>query len=282
MAKPNNNNFTTMAKYSKDRILSKNKNSLYIFVGETGGGKTLSAASLLGAVNPNFYKSMVWVVFTLEEFITAIKLAKKGDCILFEEAGSAGNAREFMSKQNKMLGLINQTFRHKNLCVAYTVPSMRFVDLQVRDLMHTIVEMKKIDTENNLAFGDCWKIEHNALWGNTKLKKYEFPTFSGGRHVVDKIGFPKPPEEWIAKYEVKKTEFTTRIMDEYLNDDATEGKVDATQRKKINSQIKVMLNCVNELKKNHTWIDIQKIAGVSHRTIRTWIDDASENQAAEA
>lgn len=270
--KPKRSNLQAIANYSKDRLWNKNKNSLNIFLGETGGGKTYSCATFSGTVDETFWDDIDRVVFGPEEFIEIIQSCSQGDAIMYEEAGFSMSAREFMSKQNKMIGIVNQTFRHRNLCVSYTVPSMRFIDLQIRDMMHTIFEMKYINPEKKLAYGKTWRVNHNALYGSTKLDKYEFTTYGGGRHVVDMVAFPMPQEKWIQKYEVKKLEFTTMIMDEFKESLAGDASgPNKTDIQYIQSHSNVLLKLLPEIKKDYTWDELEKFAGVSGRTMRNWI-----------
>lgn len=270
-----NNNLEALAEYAKDRMYKKNKNSLNVFVGETGGGKTYSCASYLGTIDETFYDDVDRIVFNPVEFIEQIEECKQGNTIMYEEAGFSISARDFMKSQNKMIGVINQTFRHRNLCVAYTVPSMRFMEMQVRDLLHTIFEMKRIDHKNELAFGKCWKVDHNALYGTTKLTKYEFQSYGGGRHVIDTVGFPKPPEKWIEEYEKKKTEFTKGIFEEFIAE--FDGKkLDKKELAVVQNQAKTFLKVLPEVKKKYTWNELESIAGVSARTMQLWLKNEKE------
>lgn len=270
MAKANNN-LEALVEYAKNRMNKKNKNSLNVFVGETGGGKTYSCSSYLGAIDPSFFDDIERVVFNPVDFIENVKVMKQGQSLMYEEAGYSLSARDFMKAQNKMIGIVNQTFRHRNLCVAYTVPSMSFIEKQIRDLMHNIFDMKYIDQKNELAFGKCWKVDHNALYGTTNLTKYEFSTYGGGRHIIDNVGFPKPPSKWINEYEKVKTEFTDTIFNEFI-DELSGNKVNKKEINLLSKQADILVNIIPELKKDYTWNQLGDMSGVSPRTLQRWIE----------
>lgn len=270
-----NNNATALARYAKNRIHEQNKNVQQVFVGETGSGKTYSSASFSALVDESFYDDMDKTVFHAKDFLHQIQVMKPGESILFEEAGAAIAARNFQSKVNKMIGIVNQTFRHRNLCCTYTVPSMAFIELQVRVLLHAIIDMKWIDREAQVAYGDCWKVNHNSLYGTTELTRYEFQTFGGGRHVIDRVGFSMPPKKWLVEYEKMKTDFTAELYAKFekeLSDEAA-AKQDNKNFKLYHSQAVVLQHMLPELKKRFTWEDIESMAGVTSKTLRKWMTD---------
>lgn len=268
-----NNNGTAIAKYAKNRMLEKNKNALQIAVGDTGSGKSLSCGTFTGLVDDTFFDDMERVVFEAKDFMSKIKTMRHGEGLVFEEAGIALAARDFQKKMNKMVGAVNQTFRHRNLCVTYNVPSMKFVEMQIRDLMHCIFHMRWIDFDAEVAYADCWKVDHNPLYGNTNLIRYEFETWNGGRHVIDKVGFNKPPKKWLTEYEKMKTDFTTELYDKFERElDEQTNKEDPKVLKQRANQAQALMNMLPRVKEQHQWNEIADWTKISARTMQRWLE----------
>jgi len=127
----------------KDRLNFRNKNWLCVVCGETGSGKSYSAISFGSMIGRTF------IVFTPLEFLELLNSGKikKGDVIIFDEAGVGLSARRWQSEQNIVMGSVLQTFRHMNIAVIFTVPNLSFVDVQARKLFHMIMETESIDYE---------------------------------------------------------------------------------------------------------------------------------------
>lgn len=277
----NNNNGRILANYARDRILNKNKNVQQVFLGETGAGKTYSAGAFSNLVDDSFFDDIEKIVFNAKDFMHQFQRMKKGEALVFEEAGVELAARNHQSKINKAIGYVNQTFRHRNLCVSYTVPSMKFVELQVRDLLHAIIHMKWIDEQAEVAYGDVWKVQHDPVDGVTRRTYYEYISKGGHRGVIDTAGFSKPPKKWIEEYEKMKTDFTTELyqkIEKELN-----GDVDAKQAQRnlemYEKHSQCLLKMLPELKKHHEWKEIEDWSTVSAKTLRNWLNAANENEA---
>ena len=70
----------------------------------------------------------------------------------FDEAGVGMNARDWYTIQNKILGMILQTFRHRNLMTVFTVPHISFIDVQARKLFNIAIVAQGYDKEQRLGF----------------------------------------------------------------------------------------------------------------------------------
>lgn len=268
-----NNNGRILANYARHRMMKKNKNVQQTFVGETGSGKTYSAGSFTGLVDPSFFDDMERIVFNAKDFMHEFQSMRKGEGLVFEEAGVELAARNFQSKINKAIGYVNQTFRHRNLCVTYTVPSMKFVELQVRDLLHAIVSMQWIDDDAEVAYGDVWKIKHDPVDGVSRRGYYEYISKGGQRGVIDRAGFSLPPQKWIAEYEKMKLDYTTELYQKIERELTEEGKTKDV--KVLERQANVLLNILPEVKKHHPWAEIEDWSQVSARTMQRWLESAS-------
>lgn len=271
MNKRADNNGEALAQNARNRIHKKNKNALQVFVGETGIGKSYSTATFNGMVDPSFFDDIERVVFKPKDFMHQVRTMHHGESIMYDESGVTLAARDFQKKIVKMVGYVNQTFRSRNLCVSYTVPSMAFIEKQVRMLLHTIIEMKRIDYDHEIAFGECHKVNHNALDGRTTLGKYEFQTWGGGRHIIHNVGFGLPPKKWITEYEKVKFEFCEEIYDEFESE-MDGSALTRTEIEVLRKQSHAFLNCLPEVKKYHSWEDIESwCRGPNKRTLQRWI-----------
>lgn len=200
----------------KTRLLVNNQNWLSICCGDTGSGKSYSAMTMAKAISPRFNVNNV--VFTPEDFLKRITdraNLRKGDVIIFDEAGVGMSARDWYSIQNKLLGNVLQTFRILNIGVIFTTPNLGFIDLQARKLFHNYFETECIDREKEITYLKCYDIEHNSMIDKTYYKK---PIFDiEGKFVkMEYLGLPKPYEELVEAYESKKANYTHELNDSAL------------------------------------------------------------------
>lgn len=194
------------------RINYQNKNWLCAICGDTGSGKSYSALSIgyqLGGA--------VYTVFSPMEFLQVINNSKvkKGDVIIFDEAGVGMSSRDWYKLQNKLLGSVLQTFRNMNMAVIFTMPNISFIDAQARKLFHNFIETVHIDFEKEIATIKVFDVEVNNRYDKTY---YKYPVFNvnNKQYTLKTIGVPKPSEKVIYNYEKKKQIYTNRLNREAL------------------------------------------------------------------
>jgi ABC-type dipeptide/oligopeptide/nickel transport system ATPase component len=257
----------------RHRINEQDKNYMCVMVGQTGSGKSANAVELARRVDPSFEISPR-VVFTPKEFMEQIPKMKKGQAIIFDEAGVGIPAREWMRVQNKLIGYVAQFFRHLNLCVIFTVPSMSFIDKQVKNLMHAVIETKTIDFKNSLGVTKYWRINHNAVFDITKLEPLIL--FSkGSHHSIDPLYIPHPPEGIWKKYDAMKEEYANKFYkDAFKELDETKEQIDGNKIKKLSNQSKCGIQLLRFVKENYTWERIEKATGYSQRQMRDWLKES--------
>lgn len=195
----------------RNRMLFNNKNWLTINCGETGSGKSYSALSQADIISPRGFR-MKNLVFTPLQFLERIKDSddfKKGDVIIFDEAGVGMSSREWYSIQNKLLGNILQTFRHMNVGVIFTTPNISFIDIQARRLFHNYIETINIDFRSETCFVKVFNIEHNSRFNKTYFKH---PRVEG--KALRYVGVPKPNPVLIEEYEKLKDEYSRKLRDD--------------------------------------------------------------------
>lgn len=202
------------------RLLYQNKNWIGILCGETGSGKSYSALALADAISPRGITVKRNVVFNPKQFLERINSGwlKKGDVLVFDEAGVGMSSREWYSVQNKLLGTVLQTFRNMNVGLLFTTPNLSFMDVQGRKLLHSYYETMWIDYERERAIIKVYDIQHNSRLDKTYFKHPRFINEHGCKVRVSRLAIPKPRDDLIKEYEAVKQSYT-----EELNRSALEG-----------------------------------------------------------
>lgn len=198
-------------KYIRKRTLKDNKNFLPIITGPTGSGKSWAALSIGELVDDEF--DITRVVFRGRELMDLINSGKlkAGSVIVWDEAGIDLSSRNWQSLTNKMLNFVLQTFRHMNFVLIFTVPYHDFLDVASRKLFHAEFETVSI----NKVKQTC-RIKPKLLQYNPDLKKWykkylKVIKKGTGRTTLKKWNLPKPSQQLIDDYEVKKTKFTASL-----------------------------------------------------------------------
>lgn len=194
----------------KKRLHRLNRNWLAVIVGETGSGKSFASLRLGELIDPQF--NITKVVFSASEFMALINsgFLKKGDCIVWEEAGVGIPSKEWYSISNKSINYIAQTFRHDNLAVIFNSPNFDYIDSALRKLFHTYIETQAIDRKNNKCVVKWLNISYD---GRTKKIYMKYPKVKvrGVEYKMSRIRIGKPTQQLIDDYEKKKRDFTNKL-----------------------------------------------------------------------
>ncbi len=113
----------------KKRVLKKDMDSVFIIDGGEGAGKSVFGMQVAKYLNPKF--DLKYICFNANEFMDAVKNAKKGDVILFDEAYSGLASRTALSEVNHLLVSMMMEMRQKNLIVIIILPSFFLLDKYV-------------------------------------------------------------------------------------------------------------------------------------------------------
>ena len=203
-------------RYIKSRI-ANNKNFLGFVGGPTGSGKSWCSLRIGEELDPEF--NIDRVVFNGVELMTLINSGKlgSGSVIVFEEAGVEMSAKNWQSIVNKMLNYLIQTFRHKRFILIFNSPYMDFVDASTRKLFHAEMTTVSIDKKKSQV-----KLKPQLSQYNSKYKKFYWKYL----RVVTKDGVlpvriwsvDRPSELLLKQYEQKKTEFTSKLNKNILEE----------------------------------------------------------------
>lgn len=204
--------------YIRGRMTVMNKNWLCAVCGDTGSGKSYSALSVADRICPNGIR-IENVVFSPLDFMKRLKSGefKKGDIIIFDEAGVGMSSREWYSIQNKLLGSILQTFRNMNVGVIFTTPNLGFVDKQARTLLHSYMETSRIDRNLKVAYLKIYNVNHYSMWDKTY---YNCPRFRCDDRLITmkELAVPMPRISLVKEYEKVKTEYTEKLNAKVLEE----------------------------------------------------------------
>lgn len=255
----------------KNRINAKNKSVMMLIVGEMGSGKSLAAVAIACQIDPSFVKHPR-IVFSVREFLETLRKLKKGEAIIFDEAGVGVPAREWQNIQNKIMSVLAQILRYKNVCVIFTTPNVRFIDINLRESMNAFVKPNYIIEDKNINVCTYKRVYVND---GGEVCKGDFVFYDGksgaGGQLIDRMYVPRPNPEIEKLYEslsfAMKDE-KMKELDEILNgENVTKTDISTLQRKADG-----FVRLVQHIKESHTWGEISKITGVSDRQIRRWID----------
>ncbi len=110
----------------KPLLLEKDEDCVIAIDGAEGCGKSTFAFQIGKYVDPTL--NLTRVVFNAEEFREAILKAKKGQCVIFDEAFTGFSSRSSLSGVNRTLVSLMMQMRQKNLFVIIVLPTFFLLD----------------------------------------------------------------------------------------------------------------------------------------------------------
>jgi len=226
----------------KNQLLKDENSWQAMVIGKTGSGKSLTAIKFCRLIDSSF--DIDRIVFKPEHFLALLNSnLPKGSAILCDEIGSWMSSRDWMTVQNKLMSLVLETYRFQRLAVLWTLPTMRMVDINLRDLCHAIIETVTIDRQRQMCEIKFKSREVNPITG----KHYEkFPVIRNrrGEYVtLTRFDVKRPDEEIEREYIMKKE---THMKELYKDIEYTLKKLE--KRGKKNGKNVVCNVCGNEWK----------------------------------
>ena len=127
----------------KPKIHKKDFDWVWIVDGAEGSGKSVLAQQLAKVLDPSF--SIDNMCMTPDEFTKAILKARKGQCIIFDEAFTGFSSRASLTEINRLLVSLMMEMRSKNLFVIIVMPTLFLLDRYValfraRGLFHVYLK----------------------------------------------------------------------------------------------------------------------------------------------
>jgi len=108
------------------QIQRKDKDCVIIVDGAEGSGKSTLAFQIGKYVDPTL--NIDRVVFSPDDFREAVLKAKKGQCIVYDEAFTGFSSRASLSPINRVLVSLAMQMRQKNLFVLIVLPTIYLLD----------------------------------------------------------------------------------------------------------------------------------------------------------
>lgn len=125
----NNRLYTNLSEKVKKAINQRDKDYVLGLDGAEGSGKSTFALQIGRMVDPTLDLSRV--VFSAEDFRDAVTKAKKGQCIIYDEAITGLSSRASLSGVNRALISMMMQMRQKNLFVIIVLPTFFLLDKYV-------------------------------------------------------------------------------------------------------------------------------------------------------
>ena len=107
-------------------LIEKDEDCVIAIDGSEGCGKSTLAFQIGKLIDPTL--NLKRVVFNAEEFREAILNAKKGQCVIFDEAFTGFSSRSSLSGVNRTLVSLMMQMRQKNLFVIIVLPTFFLLD----------------------------------------------------------------------------------------------------------------------------------------------------------
>lgn len=206
-----------------ESLQKKDKDCVIAIDGSEGSGKSTFGFQLGKYVDPTLDTSRI--TFTGEQFKEAIFKAKKGQCVIFDEAFTGLSSRSSLSAVNRTLISLVMQMRQKNLFVIIVLPTFFLLDkyialFRTRALIHVYenkgvrgyfrVYNKKLKKRLYLTGKQTYS------YGSGKAK-YVYTNFKGRFYGVFALGDEKEEE----KYRKKKA----KALEESEKNPMTAGQV---------------------------------------------------------
>jgi hypothetical protein len=187
-------------------LKNKDKDAVIVIDGGEGAGKSTLAFQIGKKVDQTL--DLNRVTFNAEEFRAAILKAKKGQCVIYDEAFTGLSSRAALSGVNRVLVSLMMQMRQKNLFVIVVLPTFFLLEKYValfrtRILIH-VYENKGI--RGYFRIYNRKKKKNLYLMGKQSLsysgKKWKIPVFTkfkGRFYGVFALGDKKVEEEYRRK-----------------------------------------------------------------------------------
>jgi len=108
------------------QLQKKDKDCVLVVDGKEGAGKSTFAIQIGKYVDPTL--DINRIVFSPDDFREAILKAKKGQCIIYDEAFTGFSSRSSLSPVNRVLVSLAMQMRQKNLFIIVVLPTIFLLD----------------------------------------------------------------------------------------------------------------------------------------------------------
>ena len=196
---------SSISNYLIDRVwkVEPSRNCVMAIAGETGSGKSYAGLTLCSQVDKDF--SVDNVAFSLDEFRSQIKEGKKA--ILLDDLEVYASSREAMTKKNRAIVRIFQSVRFKRNLLLITTPSISYLDLVLRGLLHLEAFTMGINSRAKQTILKIFFRQEDMR--TSKIYRHSPIIFDKEKGILKKQStwnINKPSNSLIKRYEKKKGE----------------------------------------------------------------------------
>jgi len=183
-------------------LQKKDKDYFLAIDGREGSGKSTLALQIGKYVDPSL--DLTRVVFNADDFRQAVFKAKKGECVIFDEAFVGLSSRSSLSTVNRVLISLIMQMRQKNLFIIIVLPTFFLLDRYValnraKALIH-VYENKGI---RGYFRAYNWKLKKQLYFAGKKEYSYKVRTrFKGRFYGVFALGDKKTEDSYRKKKSV--------------------------------------------------------------------------------
>jgi len=204
-------------KHLRNQNRRNNYNVSKVNTGNPGSGKTVEAIISSYVINPRRFDENSYVN-TAKEFITRVDDSKKGDCIIWDEAGVSLSNRRWQSLSNILTGEVLQTYRINYLTVFFIAPDFSFIDVAARRLIDIFSESKRYDNKQSKSY--LYNINIDRKKGDMYFPWFKIRTlghiFDMPKLIIPKTIFKKVPKTIWKGIKEKEVSFKTRTRTKSL------------------------------------------------------------------
>jgi hypothetical protein len=187
----------------KDKLIERDEDRVYCVDGRERVGKSVFALQQAAYLDPTLITDMKRICFTANEFLEAIRTAKPGQVIIFDEAFRGLSSRGALSKTNRTIVQALMEMGQKNLIVFIVLPSFFMLDLYAAMLRSNSLFHIAKEKNSNRRYFKVYNYKKKAKLYQNGVKKgweYKVPSKFKGNF------FNKYPggKEFEMKYREKK------------------------------------------------------------------------------
>ena len=208
-----------LCKWFENRLIRNNKNVLGVQLGGTGSGKSYRDLRIAELWYQYHFKKkfpIENICFGVSEILKRLSTGelKRGELLIFEEAGVNLGSLDFQNKVSKMFNYVLQSFRSMNIGILFNLPYLSMLNKQARMLLHYSMESAGIDFDNKI--NKCKPFFHQVNQATGVIyKKYLRIRINGKIRTIKRFRFSLPSDYLIEAYENKKNKFLQDITKEY-------------------------------------------------------------------
>ena len=209
---------SSWVRWIKKRI-KNNLNLNALFTGPTGIGKSFNAIEIALEIDPEFdvtkqvafnFPGLMRIINQFNNKTNSNLHKKKYKVVIFDEAQTSTNRRDWQSKVNKFLNHLLSTYRHQNIITFFTSPYEDFLDSAALKLFHAKFECKGWSKKTMKSRMTPKIYQYNAQ----RSKMYEHTLYvikDGGTSPLSNLNVDCPPKKVTKLYEVEKFKFTNAL-----------------------------------------------------------------------